>query len=78
MLCAGGGPHGRPGALDAHERAVLDRALYLTYARSGITTDPATHHRPAPVLRDLAATLAQMPGEVATSLCVRLERFVEG
>jgi len=78
MLCAASGPHGQPGALDSHERAVLDRAIYRTYAEAGITADPATHARPAPLLRDLADTLAAMPGDVAAGLAVRLERFVAG
>jgi conjugal transfer ATP-binding protein TraC len=78
MLCAGSGPHGQAGSLDAHERAVLDRALYRTYAVAGITTDSVSHDRPAPLLRDLAATLSEMPGEVAASLAARLERYVVG
>ena len=78
MLCTASGPSGQAGSLDTHERAVLDRALYRTYARAGITTDAATHDRPAPLLRDLAATLSEMPGEVADSLAARLDRYVEG
>ena len=50
MLCSPAGRTGQAGSLDTHERAVLDRALYRTYARAGITTDPATHDRPAPLL----------------------------
>ena len=40
-------------SLGQHEQGVLDRALYESYRRAGITADPATHDRPAPVLRDL-------------------------
>src|SRR5438067_3535494 len=40
---------GRP--LGAEERALLDAALYATYAGAGITSDPATHDRSAPLLR---------------------------
>src|SRR6266568_8989458 len=36
------------GSLGAHERALLDRALYRTYAAAGVTADPDTHARPAP------------------------------
>lgn len=39
------------------ERAALDRAITATYAGAGITNDPATWTRPAPLLRDLADTL---------------------
>lgn len=65
-------------SLGAHERAVLDRALYETYSRAGITEDPTTHERRAPLLRDLADSLAASPGEVAASLATRLRRYVEG
>ena len=78
MLCSSTGASGRSGSLDHHERAVLDRAIYRTYAEAGITRDAATHGRPAPLLEDLHAVLSRMPGEVATSLAVRLERYVEG
>ena len=44
--------------LNAYERAVLDRALYQTYAgRRDHAPIPATHTRPAPLLRDLQAAL---------------------
>jgi conjugal transfer ATP-binding protein TraC len=69
---------GRPASLDPHERAVLDRAIYRTYAEAGITADAATHARPAPLLADLSAVLSDMPGDVAGSLAVRLGRYVEG
>ncbi len=78
MLCGSTSSSGRPGSLDNHERAVLDRAIYRTYAEAGITSDVATHSRPAPLLGDLHAVLAETPGEVAASLAVRLERYVEG
>jgi hypothetical protein len=77
MLC-GSTASGRQGSLDNHERAVLDRASYRTYADAGITADVATHGRPAPLLEDLYMALSDMPGEVAASLAVRLERYIEG
>jgi len=73
MLTTGGGS-----PPDARERAALDRALYQAYERAGITADPATHSRPAPLLRDLHAALVGMPGDVAISLAARLEPFVHG
>lgn len=45
------------GALAAVERAVLDTAITATYARAGITEDPATWVRPAPLLTDLHTAL---------------------
>lgn len=41
----------------ATERAVLDTAITTTYRRAGITPDPHTWTRPAPLLRDLHTTL---------------------
>jgi hypothetical protein len=78
MLCSPATTSGRSGSLDNHERAVLDRALYRTYAGAGITADVASHGRPAPVLQDLYGTLCDMPGEVAAGLGVRLERYIKG
>jgi conjugal transfer ATP-binding protein TraC len=77
MLC-GSKTAAESGSLDAHERAVLDRALYQTYARLGITREPSTHSRRPPLLRDLHETLAAAPGEIAGSLAVRLQRYVNG
>ena len=65
-------------ALQTNERAILDRALYATYAAAGITPDPHTHARPAPLLRDLHAVLRAMPGELTAGLATRLERYVTG
>jgi len=64
--------------LTSHERALLDRAIYATYAASGITDQVSTQHGPAPLMRDLQAVLADTPGEVAASLAARLQRYVEG
>jgi len=78
MLCRDSGTKGASGALNTLERAVLDRAIYQTYARVAITADPTTHGRPAPLLRDLHAVLADTAGELAGSLAVRLGRYVDG
>jgi hypothetical protein len=45
-------------ALSAAETAALDGAILNTYHQAGITADPATWESPAPLLADLAATLA--------------------
>ena len=63
-------------SLGQHERGVLDRALYESYRRAGITADPATHDRPAPVLRDLVRVLEGSGDE--HGLAGRLERYVSG
>ncbi|MBT0772956.1 PrgI family protein [Kineosporia sp. J2-2] len=43
--------------LDPTARTVLDRAIIATYARAGITADPATWQRPAPRLHDLVTAV---------------------
>ncbi|NIT03362.1 hypothetical protein GTO10_00225, partial [Candidatus Saccharibacteria bacterium] len=50
------------GELSSTEDALLDRALIETYRRKGITQDPATHSREAPVLNDLYEVLRGMEG----------------
>ena len=65
--------------LTPEETAILDRALYATYAAVGITPDdPASWTRPVPLLGDLAGQLALLPGEVAATLARRLEPYVGG
>ncbi|MFN8472763.1 MAG: ATP-binding protein [Anaerolineae bacterium] len=67
---------GKP--LAVQERATLDAALYHTYRSAGITEEPATHSRPAPLLKDLHGVLAWMHDDTAASLATRLRRFVDG
>ncbi|MFF4257922.1 VirB4 family type IV secretion system protein [Streptomyces sp. NPDC001663] len=63
-------------SLTSAERAVLDRALVATYQQAGVTGDPHTWTRPAPLLRDLAQVLADTEG--GTELTARLHPFVHG
>ncbi|HLG69491.1 MAG TPA: DUF87 domain-containing protein, partial [Chloroflexota bacterium] len=67
---------GKP--LSVGERAVLDTALYETYASAGIISDPTTHSAQPPLLSDFHAVLAKTPGEVAANLAARLRRYVSG
>jgi type IV secretory pathway VirB4 component len=60
------------------ERAALDRAILAVYRQAGITPDPATQHRPAPLLRDLAATLHADADPAARELAARLAPWVAG
>ncbi len=76
------------GRLTADERATLDRAVHQTYgrtwqddqgARGGIRRgEVATYGNPAPLLRDLHAVLVEAPGELASRLAARLERYISG
>ncbi|RDI25437.1 VirB4 family type IV secretion system protein [Lentzea flaviverrucosa] len=61
--------------LEAAERAVLDRAIAATYQRVGITSDPRTWTRSAPLLADLAKILEATGG---TQLAAGLEPYVSG
>jgi type IV secretory pathway VirB4 component len=65
------------GTLSGEELPVLDRAIRGCYAHVGISADPATHSRPAPLLGDLARTLAAEPGP-GVRLAERLEPYATG
>ncbi len=62
--------------LGQREKGALDAALHETYQRAGITRDPRSHSRPAPVLRDLYGVLRE--GSDPYGLADRLERYVDG
>jgi hypothetical protein len=70
------------GDLSAGERAVLDTAITTTYQHAGISADPRTWRRPAPILGDLRNTLASLSsgagGSVAENLAARLHPYVYG
>jgi type IV secretory pathway VirB4 component len=57
-------------------RAALDPAVLAAYRGKGVTADPATHRRPAPLLRDVAAALEDDPD--GRSLAGRLGPFTSG
>jgi type IV secretory pathway VirB4 component len=69
---------GSGNGLPPDEVAVLDSAILDTYHRAGITEDPATLDTPAPLLRDLQATLLQANDSAATTLAARLAPWVTG
>jgi conjugal transfer ATP-binding protein TraC len=58
------------------ERATLHSALRQTYQGVGITDDPRTHDRTAPILADLQRVLKDRPD--GGSFAARLERYVTG
>jgi hypothetical protein len=53
-------------------------AVLGCYRAAGITPEPATHHRPAPLLRDLASTLDADPDPAARTLAARMAPWVVG
>jgi hypothetical protein len=68
------------GRLASAERATLaaphvekaQLAVLGCYRAAGITPDPATHDRPAPLLRDLASTLDADPDPASRTLAARM------
>jgi len=65
------------GGLGGEELAVLDRALRACYAGAGITDEPATQGRAAPLLSDLVQSLA-LEGAAGASLAERLQPYASG
>jgi type IV secretory pathway VirB4 component len=64
--------------LSAPQRAALDRAITATYQRAGITADPRTWNRPAPLLADLATVLTEGEDPTGADLGARLHPFTTG
>lgn len=60
------------------ERGALDRAVLSAYAAVGITADPRTWKRQAPILSDLAEALHANSDPAAASLAAKLEPFTTG
>jgi type IV secretory pathway VirB4 component len=65
------------GQLASEELPVLERAVRSCYSGAGISDDPATHGRPAPLLSDLVGALAA-DGEVGARLASKLEPYAAG
>jgi type IV secretory pathway VirB4 component len=63
------------GGLPQADRAALDRAIIWAYEEAGITADPGTHNRPAPLLGDVTSVLRR---DGSSPLAERLEPFVTG
>ena len=64
------------GGLSPEEDAVVDKALYETYAVKDITTDPESQKNEPPILSDFSNVLSNMQG--TDSLRARLSKYVEG
>jgi type IV secretory pathway VirB4 component len=65
-------------ALEPRSRAALDRAIVASYQRAGITADPRTWRRPAPLLADLAQALGGDADPAAGELVAQLAPYVTG
>lgn len=64
------------GGLTPEEDAILDKAVYETYAIKDITADKKSHQNEPPLMSDLQNVLANMTG--AENLVRRLSKFTEG
>lgn len=65
-------------SLSSIENAVLDKALISTYREKGITVDPLTQSREAPLLEDLYKVLQGMEEPEALGIAKRLEKYIRG
>ena len=63
---------------DPATAAALDRGIVAAYESAGITADPRSHARPAPVLADLASALGTDDDPAARTLAARLAPYVSG
>lgn len=64
------------GEVSGDEKSALDRAILAAYEDAGITSDPRTHARPAPLLANVLASLRQSPDGL--SLAGRLDPYASG
>jgi len=76
-VLTGSGAGGQP-ALTAGDKAALDRAIIGCYQQAGITADPASWGRPAPLLRDLTAVLQGDGDPAARTVAARLAPWTTG
>ena len=65
------------GGVSPQEAAALDVAVLAAYRAKGITTDPRTWRRPAPLLADVAKALKDA-GDAGQTLAARLHPYVAG
>ena len=64
--------------ITTREEAILDKALMAAYKARGITFDPSTQTKEAPLMEDVYKTLLGMEEKEAQSLAEVLERYIKG
>ncbi|MGC5054858.1 VirB4 family type IV secretion system protein [Micromonospora sp. DT48] len=69
---------GQDGGMHPAERAAFDRAVNTAYLGAGVTNDPRTWGRPAPLLRDVAAALEADGTPPGVTLAARLSPWTTG
>jgi type IV secretory pathway VirB4 component len=66
------------GKMDPLEESVMDKAMMEAYRSKGITPDPSTQNKEAPLIEDLYKALIGMEDEKAKDLAARLEKYIKG
>lgn len=66
------------GAMDPIEESILDKAVMDAYKAKGITPDPETQTKEAPLIEDLYKALIGMEEEKAKNLAARMEKYIKG
>ncbi len=66
------------GAMDPIEESILDKAIMEAYKAKGISPDPETQNREAPLIEDLYKALIGAEEEKAKNLAARLEKYIKG
>jgi conjugal transfer ATP-binding protein TraC len=66
------------GEMDPIEESILDRAVVDAYKMKGITPDPESQTREAPLIEDLYKSLIGMEDQKAQGLAARLEKYIKG
>lgn len=66
------------GAMDPIEESILDKSIMEAYKAKGISPDPETQNREAPLIEDLYKALIGAEEEKAKSLAARLEKYIKG
>ena len=64
--------------LTGTQKALLDKAILAAYRQAGITADPRSHTRPAPLLADLQHALTALEVPEALLLADRLAPYTTG
>lgn len=64
------------GTITPEEDAILDKALFETYALKDITSDPETHKNEPPLMKDLQNVLENITG--AEHIVKKLSKYTEG
>ncbi len=66
------------GQMDPLDESILDKAVMAAYKAKGISPDPETQTREAPLIEDLYKALIGMEEEKAKLLAARLEKYIKG